>query len=287
MSRLIVPNWVARHRTLPGNRASCARLRPKLAKFRSDAPVVSIVIPAYNEEQTLLQTLSSLADQQTQVPTELIVANNNSSDRTQEILDACGVKSLFVRTQGVAHARQAGLEAAKGQLVASADADCLYPTGWVDAITRPLLRPSVSCTYGLYSFIPSEHSSRLALELYETLSHTANWLRNINKAYLNVYGFNFAFRRGDAIDVGGFALDTGREGSLAELAAEGKLPPPSGRCEDGWMALSLVQAGKGTICRVTDADAHVWTSDRRLIADGSLGKAFTNRLRGYLGVNAS
>lgn len=286
MSRLLVPAWVANHKSVTGDAVSCETLRPKLARFRSDAPVVSIVIPAYNEEQTLLQTLSSLAGQQTRFATELIVANNNSSDRTQEILDACGVQSLFVRKQGVAYARQAGLEAAKGQFIANADADCLYPVGWVDAITGPLHRPDVSCTYGLYSFIPSAHSSRLALELFETVSHTANWLRGLNKAYLNVYGFNFAFRKDDAVSVGGFALDTGREGSLAEMTAGGNIPPPSGRCEDGWMALSLLQEGKGSICRVTDANAHVWTSDRRLIADGSLGKAFTNRVRQYLNLTA-
>lgn len=286
MSRLIVPDWVASHRDIPSDSASCEALRPKLARFQPDNPVVSIVIPAYNEEQTLLPMLASLAEQQTRFPTELIVANNNSSDRTQTILEACGVRSLFVRTQGVAYARQAGLEAARGQFVANADADCLYPAGWVDAITAPLQRADIACTYGLYSFIPSEHSSRLALELYETVSHTANWLRNINKAYLNVYGFNFAFRRADALAIGGFALNTGREGSLAELLAAGKVPLPSDRCEDGWMALSLMQAGKGRICRVTDPDAHVWTSDRRLIADGSLSKAFTNRVRQYLKMSA-
>ena len=50
---------------------------------------------------------------------------------------------------------------------------------------------------------------------------------------MNVYGFNFAFRRADALAVGGFETDSGREGSVAELIAAGEAPPPSGRCEDG------------------------------------------------------
>lgn len=278
----MLPAWLSNHLfTYDPSKLSAAQLdelRGRLARFQVQRPEVSIVIPAYNEEANLLNTLSSLADQKTAFTTELLVVNNNSSDRTQELLDRCGVRSIIEKQPGVAFARQAGLEAARGRFQVNADSDCIYPSGWVEAMVSPLKNPAIACTYGLYSFLPSGHSSRLALSMYEKAAHLINGVRNRNKAYLNVYGFNFAFRRDDALAVGGFELDSGREGSVAELIAAGEAPPPSGRCEDGLMALALVGQGKGRIYRITSPEARVWTSDRRLVADGSLSKAFSRRV---------
>ena len=282
MSSVLLPSWLSKHSFVyyPDKVSSgqLKDLRTRLAQFNVDEPEISIVIPAYNEEANLLHTLSSLADQRVFRPTELLIVNNNSSDRTQELLDKSGVRSIIERRPGVAFARQAGLEAARGIYMANADADCLYPSGWAEAITAPLHQPDIACTYGLYSFLPSPNSSRLALMGYEKTAQLVNSIRNRNRVFMNVYGFNFAFRRADALAVGGFALDSGREGSVAELVAAGIKPPPSGKCEDGWMSLSLQQEGKGRTVLVNSPDARVWTSDRRLLADGSLSKAFTTRV---------
>jgi hypothetical protein len=282
---LLLPNWIVGHQfTHDPTSLSSARiqeLRDRLARFRVSNPDISIVIPAYNEEAGIISTLSSLAEQYSKQRIELIVVNNNSSDRTQELLDLCGVRSIMEKRPGVAYARQAGLEAAQGRFVANADADCLYPAGWVEAITNRLRQPSIACTYGLYSFLPHQNTSRLTLACYERVSHTLNLVRSFSKPYLNVYGFNFAFRRDDALSIGGYALDSGPVGSVAELVAAGKTPPaPSARRgEDGWMALSLREQGKGSIYRVTDSNAHAWTSARRLLAHGSLKDAFMARVK--------
>ncbi|WP_421829938.1 glycosyltransferase family 2 protein [Larkinella sp.] len=287
MSSSLLPEWISKHvfeydpAQIPAERLD--DLRARLTQFQVSKPEVSIVIPAYNEEANLLNMLSSLADQQLAQPTELLVVNNNSSDRTQAILDQCGVRSILEKQPGVAYARQAGLLAARGRIIANADSDCVYPAGWSSTISAPLQKPEIGCTYGLYAFLPSPQSSRLALYGYEKTAQFVNHVRNRHKAYLNVYGFNFAFRREDALAVGGFELDSGREGSVAELVAAGITPPPSGRCEDGLMALALLQQGKGKILRVGSLKARVWTSDRRLMADGSLGKAFTNRVKQAFG----
>ena len=284
MTYLRTPRWLSEHQfvynpaTPPLERIE--KLRDSLSRFRIRDPETSIIMPAYNEQSNLLHTLSSLAGQQSARRIELIVVNNNSSDATQELLDQCGVRSVTERQSGVAFARQTGLEMARGRFVANADADCLYPPGWVDSITNGLQHPAVGCTYGLYSFLPSPHTFRSALACYELVSHSLNLLRSRKKPYLNVYGFNFAFRREDALAIGGFDLDTGPVGSVAELVASGKIPlSPMKRGEDGWMALSLAREGKGTICRVTNAEAHVWTSGRRLAAHGGLRQAFWDRAK--------
>src|SRR5690606_16206177 len=125
------------------------KIRVKLQRFDDQKPLVSIVIPAFNEETSILNTLSSLADLETVFRVELIVANNNSKDKTQGILDACGVKSLLIENQGVSYARQGGLDAAKGKIVLNADADSIYPPFWLDYMVAPLLKSKeVSCVYG-------------------------------------------------------------------------------------------------------------------------------------------
>ncbi len=275
MNRFTLPDWVRRHpsywlRASQLDEVRLERLRQRLQRFHTTQPEVSIVVPAYNEERSLLPMLSSLADLQTHRPTELIVANNNSTDRTQELLDRCGVRTLLVTDQGVAFARQAGLTAARGRFVLNADSDCLYPPAWLESLVTPLLDPAVSCTYGTYSFLPGQ-SSRLALGLYELMSERAAALRRGEREFVNVLGYNFAFRRADALSVGGFNTDSGHRGATTA----------AGRCEDGWMALSLLE--KGRIQWVSAPEARVWTSARRLEADGSLQRAILKRARREMG----
>lgn len=267
METFIVPEWVRRHNFSydpadPGD-ARVERIRNGLAKFQVKDPEISIVIPAYNEEQDILNTLSSLSEIETSYRTELIIANNNSKDRTQELLDKCGVKTVFVADQGISYARQGGLEQAKGKFIVNADSDSIYPKKWVDEMVKPLQLLGVSCSYGTYSFIPSNGSSRMALGMYEIIAKSFFKFKKKNRECVNVMGFTFAFKREDGMKVGGFDHNLQRH--------------ITGRSEDGWMALQLQQCGK--LYQVTSPEAKVWTSDRRLMMDGSLSKAFTKRAK--------
>lgn len=265
MDRFSLPNWIHKHyfsynpSRLPIEKIET--IKSGLKRFQCPDPEVSIVIPAYNEEKNLLNTLSSISVMETDYKTELVVANNNSTDRTQEILDVCGVKSVFVKNQGISYARQGGLDAAKGKFILNADSDSIYPQNWVNCMVQPLYGSAISCVYGTYSFIPSPGNSRMFLALYEVVAENFFRLKKINRECVNVMGFTFSFRKSDAQAVGGFKHDLCRS--------------VTGRSEDGWMALQLMQ--QGDLYQVTDYDARVWTSDRRLMADGSLTKAFQNR----------
>lgn len=267
MKRFNLPKWVNDNcfdydpSNLPQD--TVYEIKKGLEKFRHNDPEISIVIPAYNEEKDILRTLSSFSRMETKYKVELIVSNNNSKDRTQEILDACGVKSVFAKDQGISYARQAGLEAAKGKYILNADSDSIYPEGWIDALVEPLKNKEISCSYGVYSFIPSEGNNRFTLGCYELVAENFFRVKKRNRECVNVMGFTFAFRREDGHTVGGYAHDLQRH--------------ITGRSEDGWMALQLMKVGK--LYQVTDPKVRVWTSDRRLMADGSLGKAFQNRAK--------
>lgn len=279
MNRFTLPKWVLKHdkEWIDPNRIDnfvegyfpleLKDIKEGLKQFTVDNPLVSIVIPAYNEEKDLLKMLSSLSQLKPKYPTELIVANNNSTDATQAILDACGVKSVFEKRQGISYARQAGLEAAKGTYILSADADSIYPNDWGNKFIETLINnPDIACVYGRYSFIPHNRSSltRIGLAIHEMLAEIAFSLRSKELECVNVMGFNFAYRRADGLQVGGFKHDLNRKVTQ--------------RSEDGWMALELSSLGK---VRLVPTKQRVWTSDRRLLTDGSLWNAFVNRVLRY------
>jgi glycosyltransferase involved in cell wall biosynthesis len=92
-------------------------------------PRISVIIPAYNEEGYLGATLENVhrAIQEYarthQAPVEVIVVNNNSTDRTEEVAKAYGARILFEKKNQIAAARNAGGKAARGEIVAFLDAD--------------------------------------------------------------------------------------------------------------------------------------------------------------------
>lgn len=263
-SRFSVPTWVWENQIpfqpdSPEVQQRIAGIRDRLALLSDPNPEVSVVIPAYNEEKDLLSTLSTLSHQQTRFRTEIIVVNNNSTDRTQEILDACGIRSFFEPRQGISFTRQTGLEKASGHYYLNADADSMYPPGWIQAHVEALQIAGVRCSYGQHSFIPEGSAGRIGLGLYEIISERYFAFRRMRKReYLNVLGFNFGILRQDALEVGGFNVSRQR-------------------WQDGWMALEMLKKGK--LHRICTEHARVWTSDRRLKADGNLFKAFTNRIK--------
>lgn len=96
----------------------------------------SIVIPAFNEENYLPRCLESLKKQDYQGTFEIIVVDNNSTDRTKEIAASHGAKVVSELRKGVCFARQRGTEAATGEIIISTDADCLFSRNWLSEINK-------------------------------------------------------------------------------------------------------------------------------------------------------
>lgn len=263
MNRFVIPQWVKEldikyddYTQLP--ESFLMDIKAGLARFNEPNPEVSIVIPAWNEEKNIVTTLASFSRLIIPYKTELIVINNNSTDKTQEILDFLGVQSYFQPIQGISVTRQLGLEKAKGKYILSADADSLYPAEWGINYVKELKKPTVSVVYGRYSFIPST-SSRFALAIHEILAETIFKLRRNKKDCINVMGFNSAFIKAEAERIGGYSR-------------------VSMKWEDGMLAKKISEKF-GEISLVDTPDSRPWTSDRRLMADGSLFNAFLRRVK--------
>ena len=69
-----------------------ASTRERLAAIQSPEPLVSVVVIAYNEGQRLASCLWSLSELQSKYPIEILGINNSSSDNTEEVYKALGVR---------------------------------------------------------------------------------------------------------------------------------------------------------------------------------------------------
>ena len=94
---------------------------------------VSVVIPAYNEEKFLKKCLTSVVNQV--IPAnEIIVVNNNSTDKTVEIAIKFGARVVDEKKQGIIPARNKGFNSAKYEVIARCDADAVVPRDWIKKI---------------------------------------------------------------------------------------------------------------------------------------------------------
>jgi len=89
--------------------------------------LVSFIIPAWNEESVLGPTLEalSIARRDLAVPSEVIVADDGSTDRTAEIARQLGARVVSVHHRQISATRNAGAQAAQGDLLIFIDADTI------------------------------------------------------------------------------------------------------------------------------------------------------------------
>ncbi len=91
-------------------------------------PKVSVIMPVYNGEKFLAEAIESVLNQ-TYSDLELIVVNDGSTDRSQEIIDSFSdprLRKIRQANQGQASARNRGLKVSKGKFIAFLDQDDLF-----------------------------------------------------------------------------------------------------------------------------------------------------------------
>ena len=184
---------------------------------------LSFVVPAYNEEAYLAACLDSILAQThaLDIPAEIIVVNNASTDRTREIaLDYSGVTLVDEPRKGLTFARQAGLDASTGELIANIDADSRLPDGWLEQVlTTFTARPALLALSGplvYYDLTPRQ--CRLVRVFYATAFLTYAINRFVLRVGSMVQGGNFVVRRQALENIGGFNLAISFYGEDTDLA---------------------------------------------------------------------
>jgi glycosyltransferase involved in cell wall biosynthesis len=136
--------------------------------------MISFIIPCYNEEAHIKECIRSIRKHVWYIPYEIIVVDNNCTDKTAEIAESELAKVIKENRKGVVFARQAGYEAAKGWLIANIDADSKITENWIwEALSKLSNHDTVAVT-GPLEYEKAGVGLRLMTKFYYFLAKLSN-----------------------------------------------------------------------------------------------------------------
>jgi len=177
-------------------------------------PLFTLIIPAYNEEGAILETIQSLRSYLVDAgPYELLVVNDGSTDRTREILEKAASEDADLsvvhhsRNGGYGSALKTGVRRARGQYIVITDADGTYPNervaelvatcaqGWDmvvgartgDDVTYPLIRKIPK------TFLKAYASWIARMPIPDINSGLRVFRRDLAETYLHILPGGFSF----------------------------------------------------------------------------------------------
>lgn len=231
-------------------------IKNKIKQIQCEKPLVSVVLIAHNEEKRILSCLWSLSDNICSESLEIICVDNASTDKTPIILDKLNIVTFKETKKGPGHARQCGLDHAKGKYLLCIDSDTMYPPYYIQTMINQLIKEEVAGVYSLWSFVTNNNKTSYCLYIYEFLRDLHLLFQSIKRPELCVRGMAFGFNTEFARKIG-FRTDIIRG-------------------EDGSMALELKKFGK--LLFLKSRRARVLTSNETIRKDGSLAMSFKKRI---------
>ncbi|MEG5050224.1 MULTISPECIES: glycosyltransferase [unclassified Microcoleus] len=148
-------------------------------------PQVSVVVPVYNGEMDLPELIECLRSQTYPIDSvEYLLVDNNSRDRTSAILEtAAKLDQITIRhltenqIQSSYAARNKGIRASTGEIIAFTDADCRPESDWLENLVKPFLDVEIALSAGEILALPGktileQHADRQnTLSQKHTLAH--------------------------------------------------------------------------------------------------------------------
>jgi glucosyl-dolichyl phosphate glucuronosyltransferase len=183
--------------------------------------VFSIIVPTFNRSAVSSLAVKSLLAQEANFAYEVIVVDNNSTDDTRErIQRLCEhapekLRYLFEKKQGVSVARNAGITAARGDIIAFIDDDAIAQPGWLNALAETYhMHPDAWCVGGkIILELPEELPLWFGCGSEILMSHLGRLDlgdATVERRYPNdVFGGNFSVRRDVLGRVGLFDITLG------------------------------------------------------------------------------
>lgn len=103
-------------------------------------PKISVIIPAHNEELLLPRALRALKRQDFKNPFEILVIDNASTDKTSEVADSYGIRTIRENKKGYSFALNRGFLKAQGEIICVTDADSIVPKYWLKTIANHFIK---------------------------------------------------------------------------------------------------------------------------------------------------
>lgn len=139
-------------------------------------PKVSVVVPIYNGATDVLELISCfLAQTYPKQQVEYLLVDNNSSDRTFDLVQAASNSSISIRPlkeeiQSSYAARNTGIRAAVGEIIAFCDADCRPQPTWLESLIQPFVNTNVVIVAGEITGLPGKTLLEKQASRQDTLS---------------------------------------------------------------------------------------------------------------------
>ena len=175
-------------------------------------PAISIIVPAFNEEKLLAASLQAVKAAAEHAFTgaglawELVVCDNNSTDRTAEIARAEGAQVVFEPVNQIGRARNTGAAASSGQWLLFIDADSQPSPGLLADVAALIRRPDVLLAGATMALDDGPFAFRFACKVWNTVSRlrrlvAGSFILVRAAAFREVGGFDLQFFAGEELDL--------------------------------------------------------------------------------------
>ncbi|MFC1906271.1 glycosyltransferase [Chloroflexota bacterium] len=176
---------------------------------------ISIIIPMYNAEGTIIQTLKSL-ENQTIRDFDIVIVDDGSQDTSPELVKQFSNQSnLLIKlikqvNSGPAKARNLGVQNSNGEIIIFLDSDCITPPNWIEMMIEPLKGNVIGCNCGyrvknknslIARYINNEiayrHEKMLGQKIGTIGTYSASFVKSI---FTKAGGFNTEYTSANAED---------------------------------------------------------------------------------------
>lgn len=173
-------------------------------------PRISVIIPAFNEAENMGACLEAFTQQTTHETFEVVVVDNNSTDRTADVVRSFGTKLhvelVHEMEKGRGMARMRGFERARGEILFSTDADTVVPPDWIESFVAALEKdPAI---VAVTSTAEIADCSALQNMIFSATFPLSFHLNSMVLGHLCLSGCSFAIRREAYELAGGFNPQT-------------------------------------------------------------------------------
>ncbi len=185
-------------------------------------PLISVVVPALNAEETVEDCIKSLLDQKyPKEKYEIIVVDNESTDNTFKIIKKFRrkIKIFNEIKKGSYCARNRGIKNAKGKIIAFTDSDCIVDKYWLIHIGKAFKDKNIKLVGGNVRAIDT---GTTILKYCDEFCHTQKLYAGLNMPFFA--GANMAVRKNDLMRLNGFneSLKSGGDVELCSRLVNSK-----------------------------------------------------------------